>query len=216
MNKPTNQLTELINLTPHQEGLIASLVSEFNALNQITVNDDKRFSPKTIFSTEAEKGKLISEMIKYNKAIMSSEVENLKKQVKAFNEEYKDLIKVHTDYQCTPEEFRSYIFNKYEKGLNLYQGELKASLYFVSIKLKNNNYANLMHEETFTMQFEGNKVEYILSDGSKVTLFKVERLVYSFNKTHEESKTTYHTIEEMIQSETKLQEGLKRLVFPKP
>ena len=152
-------------------------------------------------------------MIEYNKAIMSSEVENLKNQAESFNEEYIGYLKVHTDYYVNPEEFDSYIFDYYKKGMGLHQGMLKASLHFVNIQRKNNQYCNLMHEVTFTMQFEGNKVEYILSDGSKVTLFKVERLVYSFNKTHEKLEITYHTIEEMIQSETKLQEALKRLVY---
>lgn len=202
-------------LTDNQQKLVESLQNEFIKLNSINTYNTDRFSLNTIYNTEAEKNKIVSEMIEYNKAIMSSEIENLKNQAELFNEEYEGVLKVHTDYYCNPKEFNSYIFDYYKKGLNLYQGELKASLHFVSIQGKNNNYSDLMHEVSFCMQFEGNNVEYALSDGSKINLFKVQRLVYGFNKSHEEIKTTYLTIEEMIQSETKLQDALKRLVFNK-
>ena len=184
-------------------------------MNQITINDDKRFSLKTIHSTEKEKQKLISEMTEYNKKIRIELLENLKKQIDSFNSEYKELIYIHTDSNVGSRT-KPLCDNLFTKNLtDVIAINYLEDLHFTSTKHIDRNRCNSYLSRDFTVRLKTEKIENILSDQTSWWTFKIVGMEFIYaNMFNIKDQKTYSTIEEMIQSETKLQEALKRLVYP--
>ena len=211
-------------LTKVQQGLVNGLIAEFTKINPKPSNGVKRFSIESIDDCLQEENRFKQTIIKHNATMMKVFTDQLKADIKDFKKEFGKVIEIEMGY------FNDTKTQKYHTLESLIEQQTKQPLsdnysseirmFFVSKTKpyygsdKRYDYFGNKNYHGIYVDFKRQRVEVTLESGKVVSSYKIVGLTYrtyDWLSRDKEYCKSYATLDEMIQSDKKIQQQIVSL-----
>ena len=214
---------ETTNLTSYQKDLINGLIAEFKKINPEPTNGKGRFGFKTIGECLSEEKRFKETISKHNLSMMELFVTQLNNDIKAFDEEFGDVLTIELGYSYpdTPNRKHStleYMLEETKKNLLSGDNSNEFSLFFVSKTRKYTydsrfDFFGKVYSKIY-VSFKRQLVSVKLANGEEVRAHKIVGLQYNTRDWlgREKFNCSASTLDELIQNHSEVQQTLVKLV----
>ena len=210
-------------LSKVQQGLVNGLIAEFTKINPKPSNGIKRFSFESINDCMKEEMRFKETIAKHNMTMMKVFVAQLKSDIKEFKNEFGKVLDIQMGYSYEGHSEKHHTLEKLievcEKQPISENRSYEIRFFFVSKTKKYTgdsryNYFGNIYDCIF-VNFKRERVEIVLESGKSVAAFKIVGLAYKTYDWLSDDKDhckKYSTLDEIIQSDKRLQQRLVNLV----